>query len=195
SLLRIVERIQTATQLPLSVDVENGYGSTPDAITANIEALVHLGVAGVNIEDSRVENGRRILLDPEDFARTLATVIATIHRNHPAFFFNVRTDTFLLDHPDACTETLRRAERYAAAGANGLFVPGVTTSEDILTITKATDLPLNVMCWLGLPPHKELAQMGVARISSGNFAYEQVLLRQDSLFADLFAARDFSAIL
>src|SRR5207253_8896289 len=84
---------------------------------------------------------------------------------------NARTDVFLrglVPGPDAVAETLARGSRYAAAGADGLFVPGVKDPDAIRSITAGSPLPVNVLVVPGLPSVAELAALGVARISAGS---------------------------
>jgi len=165
--LRLTERILKCIDLPLSVDLEAGYSREPAAIADHISQLAALGVVGINLEDSLMGTTRQ-LQEATDFAETIRAIRDQLT---VPVFLNVRTDTFLLDHPDATEETIRRAALYAAAGTDGLFVPGVTRPEDIAAVVAATDLPLNVMCFPGLPNFAELTQLGVKRISMGNFLH------------------------
>jgi len=165
--LRLTERILQCVQLPVSVDLESGYSRVSSEIADHINQLTSLGVVGVNLEDTLSTPSRR-LREMDDFAETIASVRTQLTA---PVFLNVRTDTFLLNHPDPVQETIRRAKRYALAGADGLFVPGIIRSEDIAAVVAATQLPLNVMCFPALPDFTELARLGVKRISMGNFLH------------------------
>src|SRR6185295_16876992 len=86
-------------------------------------------------------------------------------------FVNARTDVYLRQLAPAerrLEETLARAERYRAAGADGIFVPGVSDANEIRTIAATVGLPLNVLAWRGLPPASELGALGVRRLSAGS---------------------------
>ena len=191
-LLFIVRRIRASSALPLSVDIEAGYGDSNDAVITNVARLAELGVAGINIEDSRVIEGRRELLAPAHLARLL-------HALRPAFpglFLNARTDTFLLGCSAALDETIARGLAYMEAGADGLFVPGITAAADIRQVAGTMACAVNVMCMPGLPDFATLAQLGVRRISMGNFVHgataRQVqamltTIRHQQSFASLFA--------
>ena len=96
-LFYVVSRIKTVSELPLSVDLEAGYGATTSHIIDNIRRLAHLGVSGINLEDSHVVDGTRRLDDAERFAVKLQEIT----RACPGLFVNVRTDTFLLNVQDA----------------------------------------------------------------------------------------------
>ena len=88
--------------------------------------------------------------------------------------YPLRTDTYLLGHEDALQETILRGQRYKAAGADGLFVPCLTSEKDISLIAEATGLPLNVMCMPDLPSFGRLKLAGVSRISMGNFVHSAI---------------------
>ncbi|MDR8320450.1 isocitrate lyase/phosphoenolpyruvate mutase family protein, partial [Acinetobacter baumannii] len=98
--------IKTVSELPLSVDLEAGYGATTSHIIDNIRRLAHLGVSGINLEDSHVVDGTRRLDDAERFAVKLQEIT----RACPGLFVNVRTDTFLLNVQDALVQTLYRGQ-------------------------------------------------------------------------------------
>lgn len=169
----IVKRIVKNTILPLSVDIESGYSRNPNVISDNIRRLIDLGVQGFNIEDSIVEEERR-LLNAGDFAKTLSKVTGILQRENPEIFINVRTDAFLLAHPDAVNETISRIRIYEDSGANGIFTPGIENLSDIEKIVSFTDLPINVMCMPNLPDFDQLTKAGVKRISMGNFLFDQM---------------------
>lgn len=158
-----VARIARVIKVPLSIDIENGYSDDPNAVVDLVQRLVDLGVAGINIEDGRD--------DPEILAHKIVAIREFLTRKHADLFVNARTDVFLagLAEPSRqLEETILRATRYAAAGADGLFVPGLHQPEDIADVARATPLPLNVMAWNGLPPAAALVKLGVRRLSAGS---------------------------
>ena len=175
-LFYIVCRIKSAVTVPLSVDIEAGYGDTPFGIIANIQKLADAGIVGINIEDSRVLQGQRRMDNAGTFARTLAA----IRKACQDVFINVRTDAFLLNREHALEETLQRGRLYASCGADGLFVPCLREQQDIVALAKGVALPLNIMAVPGLADFRLLAQWGVRRISMGNVlhAAAQARVRQ-----------------
>ncbi|MBN3002297.1 isocitrate lyase/phosphoenolpyruvate mutase family protein [Chromobacterium alkanivorans] len=193
-LRRMVLRLRTASRLPLSVDMEAGYGDSPARIVANLLDLAALGVAGVNLEDSVVRQGQRRLLPAEDFAATLAAVRAGLTQAGAALFLNIRTDIFLLGAPDARAQAIVRGRLYAERGADGLFVPGVVQEEDILAIAEAVPLPLNVMCMPALPDFAALARLGVKRISMGNAVHEQLQRSLRNMLQNIRTQQSFQAV-
>lgn len=194
-LFYVVKRIKANTDLPLSVDVESGYSRDPLQIAHHIEQLADLGVVGVNIEDSIIDE-KRILLSAEAFAQTIAQIKKTLTKKGIAIFLNARTDTFLLDVPDKVAVTQQRIQLYEQAGADGIFVPCITEIADIQAVVKSTTLPINVMCMPDLPDFQTLQKLGVQRVSMGNFAFEQQVsflervmgkIKKEASFAPVFS--------
>ncbi|MEO3876171.1 isocitrate lyase/phosphoenolpyruvate mutase family protein [Nonomuraea sp. B12E4] len=154
----VIERIAAAVPLPVSADIEAGYGDVEATTTAVLQA----GAVGVNIEDASGDG----LLDPAEQADRLAAVRAAADCLGISAWINARTDVFLLDTDNGVQEALKRSEAYAAAGASSLFVPGLT---DLAAITElaAGPLPIAVMAWAGTPSVAEFAAAGAVRISLG----------------------------
>lgn len=170
----IVKRIIANTSIPLSVDLEGGYGRKTSEIVDNIEQLADLGVVGINIEDSLVNKDRE-LRSIDDFAGIISEIKSHIKKNNISIFVNARTDPFLLGMSQPLEEVLRRISAFEQAGADGIFIPGITNKDDIKTVTSSTDLPLNVMCMPELPSFQILSNLGVKRISMGNFVHNSIM--------------------
>lgn len=169
--LFIIRRIAASSPLPLSVDLEMGYADTVDAIVKNLLALIDLGVVGINIEDSKITDGKRSLVAAEPFAEKIRSIRARLDAASKKLYINVRTDAFLLRLPDALAESLKRIELYKNSGASGLFFPCITKESDIEAIVKASPLPVHVMYMPDLPAFETLDALGVKRISMANFMY------------------------
>ncbi|WP_409160288.1 isocitrate lyase/phosphoenolpyruvate mutase family protein [Pectobacterium sp. B2J-2] len=193
-LLYIVTRIKSVSNLPLSVDVEAGFGSTANEITTNLKRLALIGVVGVNLEDSRVINGVRQLDDAIVFTRTLKEIRHALTIENYQLFFNIRTDTFLLSHEQALQETLLRGRLYKEAGADGLFVPCLASEHDIKTISQGIDLPLNVMCIPDLPTFDRLTKLGVNRISMGNVVHSAIQSKFEDLMLIIQSQQSFAGV-
>lgn len=193
-LFYLVSRIRKVITLPLSVDMEAGYGDSVEEITTNLKRLAHIGVSGVNLEDSRIINHVRQLDDASEFSSTLRAICSGLKSENYDLFVNVRTDTYLLAHENALQETLIRGQLYKAAGADGLFVPCVTSEIDITLIADAIDLPLNVMCMPGLPPFSRLKLAGVSRISMGNFVHSALQLKLDDVMSAIRCHQTFQGL-
>lgn len=181
-LVAIVGSISESSKLPLTVDIEFGYGDTPEQVTENIIKLVLNGAVGVNIEDSIVIHDDRFLLAKDLFANKLKAIKKLLIASGVDIFINVRTDTYLLDAANALEESIERIEMYQESGANGVFLPCLKIPHEIKAIVNSTTLPINVMCVPDLPDFNTLKELGVKRISMGNFVHSAML---DSLSATL----------
>ncbi|MET1075685.1 MAG: isocitrate lyase/phosphoenolpyruvate mutase family protein [Umezawaea sp.] len=167
--LDVLRRIVAAVSVPVTADIEAGYGSTPDEVGETVAQVLAAGAVGVNIEDSPGVAGEP-LLDPDAQAARLVAAREAAVAAGVDLVVNARTDTYLMGVGAAegrLAATLKRAERYAEAGADVLFVPGVVDPEVIRELA-AGPLPLNVMVHPGALTVGQLAALGVARISVGS---------------------------
>jgi 2-methylisocitrate lyase-like PEP mutase family enzyme len=169
-----LRRIVQATDLPVTIDLESGYGDSPEAVGETIGLAINTGGAGCNLEDSFPANGKlRKTIDQVDrIRRTRQTADAA----GIPFFINARTDVFFqrppAEHDDAMvTEAIERARAYAEAGADGIFAPGLVDLTLISRLARASPLPLNIMVGDGTSPLRVLAEHGVARVSYGPGPY------------------------
>jgi len=159
-LLSLSENVLRVISLPLSVDVEGGYSNDPEIVAQNIQQLVDLGISGINIEDNT--GSFDLLLDK---IRAIRKILG-----EKDLFINFRTDVYLQSLVDAeqqVQETIRRGKAAKDAGADGLFVPGLTDADAIKTIASQVELPVHVMAWPGLADATELGKLGVKRLSDG----------------------------
>lgn len=160
-----LERIVAATDLPVTIDLEGGYGREAERVAETARLALEAGAVGCNLED-RIVGGTGIYCAEEQAAR-LAAVRAAAPRDR--FFINARIDTFLqaerAAHESLIDEALERGRAYADAGADGLFVPGLSDDALIGRYCELAPLPVNIMVWKGTPSLTRLAELGVARIS------------------------------
>ncbi|MFG2190952.1 isocitrate lyase/phosphoenolpyruvate mutase family protein [Streptomyces sp. NPDC048639] len=152
----------------ITVDIEGGFAEHPGDVAALAGGLADAGVVGVNIEDGRPDGS----LIPQHHQ---CAVIAAVKERVPHLFVNARTDPYWLALDDAAAETLRRAEAYERAGADGIFVPGLQDPGGITTLVSRTALPLNVLFAPGRHRYEELAALGVRRISTGSLLFRAAL--------------------
>lgn len=164
-----LERIVAVTGLPVSIDIESGYGDPARTIARTIEA----GAVGCNIEDSFPQDG---------MLREISERVARIREARRAaeaagvpYFINARTDVFFQKGAEE-SETfiqaaIERAHAYADAGADGIFVPGLTNIERIAELAAASPLPVNVMLDQNSPGPDAFAQAGASRVSYGPAPY------------------------
>ncbi|GAA0952239.1 isocitrate lyase/phosphoenolpyruvate mutase family protein [Kribbella koreensis] len=158
--LAVLRRIAAVISVPLTADLESGYGETPAEVGETVAEVIEIGVVGINLEDSVAH----VLGDPSLLASRIAAAREAAVAAGIDLVINARTDTHLFGDG---TGTLERARLYAEAGADVLFVPGVGDAETIRELVAGSPLPLNVMTGPGGPSIGELAALGVARISLG----------------------------
>ena len=175
-LVATVEEIARVVRIPITADVEGGYSGDPAEVGDAVARVIAAGAVGINLEDG---TGAPDLLSAKIEKAKEAGARAGID-----LFVNARTDVYLRELVAAdrrVEETLARAERYRAAGADGIFVPGVTDAAEIRKIASAVSLPLNVLARPGLPPASELEALGVRRLSSGSGVASAVYGRMASV--------------
>lgn len=169
-----LRRIVGATDLPVTVDLESGYGDAPETVGETVSMAIDAGAVGCNLEDSFPANGR--LRETVDQASRIRRARQTADAAGIRFFINARTDIFFQlppeQHNDAMViEAIERAHAYAEAGADGFFVPGLANLALIARLAEASQLPLNIMVGATTPPVHILAEHGVARVSHGPRPY------------------------
>ncbi|MFJ6617360.1 isocitrate lyase/phosphoenolpyruvate mutase family protein [Kitasatospora sp. NPDC091335] len=152
----------------LSVDAESGFSDDPDEVARLAVELAKAGAVGINLEDGRADG----TLTPSD---RHAAKIAAVKQAAPELFVNARTDPYWCgqDAPEA--ETLRRLAAYQQAGADGVFVPGLTDPVVIARLVGELAVPLNILWSPAGPGLPELASLGVARVSLGSLLYRAAL--------------------
>lgn len=160
-----LERILSVTDLPVTIDMEAGYGDTPAEVGASVGRAREAGAAGINMEDRLP--GETALVSIAEQARRLSAAASA------GLFVNVRCDVFrgrdaAADGAALVAETLERARAYAEAGAGGLFVPFLADAGCIAAICEGSPLPVNVLWSPACGDRAALAKLGVARISHGH---------------------------
>ena len=169
-MLSVVERIAAATSVPVTADMEGGYGNRPEEMTETARALIACGAIGMNLEDARDENPSTLadLSLQIEKIKALKETAASLGVN---LVLNARTDIYLAGVGEPATRLKRTVERlnaYRQAGADSLFAPGVKDRETIAKLAKEVNGPLNILAVAGTPPIAELERLGVARVSCGS---------------------------
>ena len=165
----VIARITAVVDLPVSADVEGGYGPGPDDVAAAVRAVVEAGAVGINLEDSLAPGGPLHAREAQA-ARIRAAREAAVAAGLPGLVINARTDVYLFGigpEDGRLGDVLDRAAAYADAGADSLFVPGLLDLATLATLTSKTALPVNVMVGPGAPSVSELKAAGVRRVSLG----------------------------
>jgi 2-methylisocitrate lyase-like PEP mutase family enzyme len=167
TMLDHVGRIAAAVSVPVTADLEAGYGDTADKVARTVATAVQLGVVGGNLEDAGPDG----LFGIDEAVERLAAARAAAPRG--TFVLNARTDTYFTrarsaDRGDPFAETIERATRYLEAGADCIFVPGVVDEDTIHRLATAIPGPLNIVAGLAnLIDAPTLFSLGVARVSLG----------------------------
>lgn len=167
--------IASATELPVSADLENGFGDAPEAAAETIRMAAAAGVVGGSIEDAtgRADDPIYEIEDAADRVRAAAEAARAIPFT---FTLTARAENYLHGRPDLA-DTIRRLQAYQEAGADVLYAPGLTTRDDIAAVVKSVDRPVNVVMGLrGVQLSlSELSAIGVRRISVGSALYRSAL--------------------
>ena len=168
TMLKHVADIVAATDLPVSADLENGFGDTPEIVAETITLAAAAGLAGCSIEDMSRQPGHPIYEHEHAVDRVHAAAETARSLTFP-FTLTARAENFLAGKPDL-KDTIKRLQAYQMAGADVLYAPGLTNKEDIATVVKSVDRPVNVV--MGLQGAQltlaELSAIGVRRVSVGS---------------------------
>jgi 2-methylisocitrate lyase-like PEP mutase family enzyme len=175
-MLGMVATIAAAVDLPVTADMEAGYGDEPADAEATARGVLEAGAVGLNLEDTG--DGAEPLLPIERFVAKIAAVRSVAAETEVPLVLNARTDVFIGEVGDPATRLARAIERgraYLAAGADCIFVPAVADPGQITALVKGIGGPVSVLAGPGSPPLAELAALGVARISVGSGPYRAAL--------------------
>ena len=184
-------RIVANVALPVTIDLEAGYGDSPDGVADTFAQAIAAGAIGCNLEDQVI--GGNGLYSIEEQSRRIASARGAADRAGVSAFINARTDIFLqaeagqhnvrLGH-----DALQRALAYAEAGASGFFAPGLADEKLIGYLCEACPLPVNIMVMSTTPSAKRMAELGVARISHGPGPYRQMMRALDAAARAVYAS-------
>jgi 2-methylisocitrate lyase-like PEP mutase family enzyme len=181
----LTARITDVIRIPLSVDFEGGYTNNASKVAENLKPLIDAGAVGINIEDGEGT--------PELLAKKIEKARKAAESAGVNVFINARTDVYLAEigNPESRVgETVERAARYRDAGADGIFVPGLSEPSAIKVIIQEVKMPVNVMAYPDLPPATELKKLGVKRLSSGTGIPQMVWNRVADLATGFLATGD-----
>ena len=193
--LFVIKRIMASVKIPVTIDLEMGYGKNNSEIFDNMQSLVELGVVGVNIEDSEMSNATRSLRDAKVFAKTIENIKGQLSSKNLSLFINIRCDTYILNVKEKQKETLDRLRIYETTGADGVFLPCISNEADIEEAVGNTKLPVNVMCIPGVPGFDTLNKLGVKRASMGPFLFNKTYSKANELAGQITHKKNFSPII
>lgn len=163
-----VARVARAVNVPVTADLESGYGEEVEDAIATAQGAIDAGAIGLNFEDGFEDQPR--LIETELQCERIRAIRRVADERGVPLVINARTDVFLNGiGPEAgrLDETLARGRRYREAGADCIFVPGVTDASTIEHLARGLDAPLNVLATAAAPSLEEMKRLGVARVSLG----------------------------
>lgn len=169
-MLAAVARIVRAVKVPVTADVESGYGPKPEDAARTASEVIAAGAVGMNLEDSPGEDGAPLVELTLQLEKICAVREAASSLNVP-LVLNARTDVYLLQVGDAAKrydETVRRLHAYRDAGADCAFVPALQDAPTIGRLVSDLRCPVNILAGAGSPSIPELRRLGVARVSLGS---------------------------
>ncbi len=194
-MLAAVARIAQAVSVPVTADVEAGYGDRPDDAAETARAVVGAGAVGMNLEDGT--NRPNQLVDFSLQLEKIHAVRETASKLDVPLVLNARTDVYLeqVGAPESrYDETVRRSLAYRNAGADCVFVPGVRDAETISRLVRDLQCPLNILTGPGSPSIPELEKLGVARVSLGSGPMRATLGLLRRMAEELNATGTYAAI-
>ncbi len=191
-----IGRIVRSIKVPVTADIEWGYGSTTEEISRTTREVIEAGAVGLNLEDT---TGRadQPLLNLERAVEKIKAVREAAAGLHMPLVVNARTDIYLLagGNPDAdYQEAARRLLAFRDAGADCVFAPGLKDAETIARLVKAVECPLNILAVPGTPSIAELEKLGVARVSVGSGFMRATLGLLRRAAAELKSAGTYAAL-
>jgi 2-methylisocitrate lyase-like PEP mutase family enzyme len=194
-MLGVVARMARVVDLPLTADVEAGYGFSPDDAAETAREVIASGAVGMNFEDSTGDPARP-LIDLSLQLERIAAIREAASAAGVPLVLNARTDPYLLSSfdGDRYTETKRRLSAYRDAGADCVFAPGLSETDVIAKLVSELKCPLNILAGPGSPTLAELQQAGVARVSLGSAAMRATLGLLQRITKELASAGTYESL-
>jgi 2-methylisocitrate lyase-like PEP mutase family enzyme len=182
-LIAAIQGIARVIRVPLTVDIEAGYSDDPTSVARLADRVLAVGAVGINIEDGAGS--------PDLLCEKIAAIRDHVAHSGADLFINTRTDVYLRGiarGEAAAEEVIRRALRYRSAGCDGLFVPGLASTDGMTAISAAIEpIPLNIMAVPNLPPTDTLRRSGVRRLSAGSSIAQAAIARTRQLASGFLA--------
>ena len=196
-MLARIGRIARAVQVPVTADIEAGYGSRPEDAARTTRALIQTGAIGMNLEDASGDPDYPLIDLQLAVDKIRAAREASAELGVPVVV-NARTDVYLLpsngDLQTQYSAALERLIAYRDAGADCVFAPGLKDAETIARLVKDVQCPLNILAVPGSPPIPKLEELGVARVSLGSGPMRATLGLLRGMAEELKNAGTYSAL-
>ncbi|MDF2036298.1 isocitrate lyase/phosphoenolpyruvate mutase family protein [Cytobacillus oceanisediminis] len=176
-MVETIENIAKSVKVPVSADIEAGYGQTVEEVLETVKAVVSAGAIGINLEDGTGDPKRPIFETSSQVEKIAAIKELSESRNMP-LFINARTDLYWLNIGDSSTrlqEAVKRGKAYQDAGADCIFIPGLTDRKIIKMIREEISCPINLLVDPEMPSISELSEIGIERLSCGSVPFRATL--------------------
>jgi 2-methylisocitrate lyase-like PEP mutase family enzyme len=190
-----VRRIVAAVSVPVTADIEGGYGPDAEDVAETVTAVIGAGAVGINLEDSQADG--TLFTKEAQAARIAGARKAASEAGLPELVINVRTDVILFgigEPEDRLDDVLARGVAYASAGADGIFVPGLLDISVIRELVSRSPLPVNIMAGPGAPSVSELEAAGVKRVSVGTAIAEAAYKLAEEAATEILTAGTFEKL-
>src|SRR5262245_9440863 len=175
-MIEAIARIARAVEVPVTADIEHAYGATPSAVADNVLRVIAAGAVGINIEDC-VPGASQ--LEPLSLQTDkIATIAKAANKAGVRVVINARTDVFLRGFGSPETRlgvAIDRGKAFLAAGADCVFVPGVTSADTVRSLVEGIGGPINILAMKGSPSVSQREALGVARVSVGSGPHRATL--------------------
>jgi 2-methylisocitrate lyase-like PEP mutase family enzyme len=194
--LDLISRLAGAVAVPVTADIESGFAAGPEGVAETVRGVIAAGAVGINLEDAHHRGPQPLRAVAEQCERIAAARQAAEATKFP-LFINARVDTYLRgagDPPTRLQDTLDRAAAYVAAGADGVFVPGVVDKGLVADLVKGLTVPLNVLAGPGAPTIAEFGALGVARVSLGSSVAQAAYAVARDAARELFTTGTYAAL-
>jgi len=195
-MLEVVGRIARAVGIPVTADLEAGYGTTVKEMAETVKAAIEAGAIGMNLEDVTGDDESSQVAIPLQ-AEKIRVIRETAASLGVPFVLNARTDIYLMPIGNEATRFERTVERlraYRDAGADCLFVPGLYNRDGIAKLVKAVEAPVNILATPACPPLAELEKIGVARVSAGSGIMRAAMGAVQRIGKEMLEARSCEAM-
>jgi 2-methylisocitrate lyase-like PEP mutase family enzyme len=196
-----IKGIVNGVKVPVTVDIEAGYGNNVDEIVDSVKKIIATGIVGINIEDSIDLNP--VLIDELEFCERIGAIRSLSDSLGFHLVINARTDSFYTSSSsprEKLYESIKRGNKYREAGADCIFIQPVWEKETISTLVKEINAPINILSnpgiGSGLPPSvSELQDLGVARLSLGSSLMKATLSLIKKVADELSESGSYNALL
>lgn len=191
-MLETVKNIINAVEIPVIVDIESGYGDSVEKVLEIVKTLISFGAAGINIEDGSNKLGQP-LHSIEFQVEKIKAIRKYVNQQNMPFIINGRTDVYWLGINDY-KEALNRSILYYEAGADNIFIPGVSAHELILKLKKDLPCPLNILVAEKTPSLDELYNIGVEVLSLGSAQYRATISNLENTCDDILNHKNLKTV-